>query len=308
MSLADGSNSGRYSGHQNIPWSEIVEKIPKLKGKESLFQPKPLTQVEKDLINTVRNMRVGDNPMEYGDEKTIEMWLEFNSPKLTDTQYANITPELQKKYIALGFDLTGSQLKTSSQGVLTYYVNKKKEKLMDTPFAQLTASDVELLSLPMMSKVKEGLKEKFASSLVSRGTDNEQVEINYPDDAVSKYIKLYGLTEFIESLPDTVNLFSINNTEGNPMNLTLPPSFSRFKDLTTFHGRNVFNKFPDVFKGMDSLEFIALPNNPNINEIPDWVADLPNLVALTLNQGNSDIKIGPKLTQKEEDGEITLLM
>ena len=35
--LADGTNSGKYSGHSNIPWNEIVSKIPKLKGKENLF-------------------------------------------------------------------------------------------------------------------------------------------------------------------------------------------------------------------------------------------------------------------------------
>ena len=30
MALADASNAGRYSGHNNIPWSEIVKKIPKI--------------------------------------------------------------------------------------------------------------------------------------------------------------------------------------------------------------------------------------------------------------------------------------
>jgi len=302
MALADGSNSGRYSGHQNIPWSEIEEKIPKLKGKESLFQPKPLTQEEKELINVVRNMRVGDNPMEDGDEKTIEMWLEYNSPKLNDTQYANLTPELQKKYISLGFDLTGSQLASSAQGVLTYYVNKKKEKLINTPFNQLSASDVELLSLPMMSKIRESLKEKFASSLVNVSKDGQQVEISYPDDAVSKYIRLYGLEEFIENVPDTIDLFSITNTEGSSMNLELPPSFKRFKNLETFHGRNIVTKFPEVLKGMNSLEFITLPHNPGIDEIPEWVADLPNLLAIGLNDGNPNVKIGPKVMAKIDEG------
>jgi len=33
MALADSTNKGRYSGSVNIPWSEIEEKIPKLKGK-----------------------------------------------------------------------------------------------------------------------------------------------------------------------------------------------------------------------------------------------------------------------------------
>jgi len=60
--LADGTNSGRYSGHDAIPWDDIVKKIPKLSGLESIFVPKPLTEEEKQTIDKVKNTRVGDNP------------------------------------------------------------------------------------------------------------------------------------------------------------------------------------------------------------------------------------------------------
>lgn len=308
MSLADGSNSGRYSGHQNIPWSEIEEKIPKLKGKEDLFKPKPLTQEEKTLIDRVRNARVGDNPMEsLGDEKTVEMWMEYNSPKLNDQQFSNIPADLQKKYISLGFDLTRGQLAGASEQVLGYYVNKKKEKIVNTPFDRLTTEDIELLSLPMMRKIKESLKSKFAESLVTKSGDTQKVEIEYPRDSVSKYIKLYGMNEFIENLPDTITLFEIVNSENAPLNLELPDSFRKFKDLSTFFARNAVDKVPEVLKGMQNLNFIALPDNPNISEIPEWIADLPSLIALTFFGGNPDLTVGPKVQAKMDSGDINVM-
>lgn len=307
-SLADGSNSGRYSGHQNIPWSEIEEKIPKLKGLENLFEPKPLTQQEKDLINKVRHANVGDNPMEsLGDEKTVEMWMEYNSPRLNDKQFANLTPDLQKKYIALGFDLTGGQLQNASEQVLGYYVNKKKEKLINTPFDRLSTEDIELLSLPMMRKIKDGLKSKFAQSLVNTSGDIQKVEIEYPRDAVSKYIKLYGMDEFIDNLPDSLELFEIVNTDNSPLNLKLPESFKKFKNLGTFFARNAVNEVPEVLKGMQNLGFIALPDNPNISEVPEWIADLPNLIALTFFGGDENLRIGPKVQAKIDNEEINVL-
>ena len=307
-SLADGSNSGRYSGHQNIPWSEIEEKIPKLKGLENLFEPKPLTQQEKDLINKVRHANVGDNPMEsLGDEKTVEMWMEYNSPRLSNEQFANLTPELQKKYIALGFDLTGGQLQNASEQVLSYYVNKKKEKLKNTPFDRLSAEDIELLATPIMRKIKESLKSKFAQSLVNQTETGTKVEIEYPKDGISKYIRLYGFDEFIDNLPDSIKVFEFVNSEASPINLEIPPSFGKFKNLTTFFGRNCLNEVPEALKDLKQLNFIALPDNPNIDEIPEWIADLPNLVALTFFGGNPNIKVGPRVQEKMDKEEINVM-
>lgn len=105
MALADGSNSGRYSGHGNIPWSEIVQKIPKLDGLKDVFKPKPLSDEEKKLHRDYRNRRVGNNPVEeLGGENQVEMWMEINSPDLNDEQYKNLTPNLQKKYIVFRYD------------------------------------------------------------------------------------------------------------------------------------------------------------------------------------------------------------
>ena len=158
-----------------------------------------MTDAEKELINKVRNTRVGENPYEsLGDEQTVEMWLEYVTPTLSDVQFGHLSPDLQKKYIALGFDLDYGKLKNASEGVLSYYVNKKKEKLMRTPFSQLTDKDLDLLDLPMMKKLKEQLKSTFVESLLSGGKSSNKLELEYPKDAASKYIKLYGLDELID--------------------------------------------------------------------------------------------------------------
>ena len=159
----------------------------------------------------------------------------------------------------------------------------------------------------MMRKIKDSLKSKFAQSLVTTSGDSQKVEIEYPKDAISKYIRLYGMEEFIDNLPDTVTLFEIVNSENNPLNLQLPQSFKKFKNLGTFFARNAVNEVPDVLKGMQELNFIALPDNPNITEVPEWIADLPNLIALTFFGGNPDLKIGPKVQAKMDNEEINVM-
>ena len=101
-------------------------------------------------------------------------------------------------------------------------------------------------------------------------------------------------------------LFEIVNSETAPLNLELPDSFRKFKNLGTFFARNAVNEVPDVLQGMENLSFIALPDNPNITEVPEWIADLPNLIALSVKGGNPDLKIPERLQQRfvENGGEV----
>jgi hypothetical protein len=169
-SMADKSNSGRYGGSTNLPWNEIVSKVPKLEGLENIFVPEPLTQQERELINVVRNARVGNNPMEsFENPQQVEMWLEYNSPTLNDIQYSNLTPDLKKKYIALGMNLSSPMIKTSEPEVLKYYIGKKIDVIKNKDISSLTNEEISLLETPMLKKLKEELKSKFASSITSGG-------------------------------------------------------------------------------------------------------------------------------------------
>ena len=300
-SLADGSNSGRYSGHNNIPWDEISGKIPKIANLKHLFEPKPLTEKEKELHNKFKYLRIDDNQSiidKLGSEEMAELWLEVNSPRLSDYQYEHLTPALQKKYIALGFDLTGNQIQSSDQNVLSYYVNKKKEKLVNTPFDRLSGEDIELLATPMMKNVRESMKKTYLQSLTTRG--GKEVTLNYPNDNASKFVKLYGMDEFIALLPEDITQLEISNETSSPMNLVLPDSFRRFNDLEIFFSKNAFNEVPDQLRGMKNLQFLGFNNSPNITEIPEWVADLPNLVALILTGSNPNVKIHPRVLELQD--------
>lgn len=274
ISLADGSNSGRYSGHQNIPWKEIEDKIPKLKGLENVFQPKPLTDEERNLIQKVRGVRVGDNPFDsLGDEKTVEMWMEYNSPKLTDIQYSNLTSDLQKKYVALGFDLTADQLKSSSEQVIKYYINKKKEKLATTTLDRLSKEDIDLLLTPMMKKLKDSLRERFATSLSSSNQDTS-LSFKLGEGSLGKFTALYGLDSFFDSLPENVTELVIDGY-GNVM-ITIPDSIVKFKNMEMMGFNNCVDKIPDTICQLTKLNYLGLMNNSNLTQLPPCIADLPN--------------------------------
>jgi hypothetical protein len=107
MSLADGTNSGRYSGHQNIPWSEIVTKIPKLKGLEGIFKPKPLTSEEKSLIDKIRGSKVGDNPFDSFDNESVD-FIYIDCYNTTEEMYEEMTrwyPKIKTGGVFSGHDV-----------------------------------------------------------------------------------------------------------------------------------------------------------------------------------------------------------
>jgi hypothetical protein len=301
MAMADKSNTGTYGGSTNIPFSQIVSKVPKLQGLEYIFEPKPLTQEEKQLINTVKNAKVGDNPMEsFNTLQEVEMWLEYNSPKLTDIQYSNITSELKKKYIALGMDLSSNMIKSSEPEVLRYYISKKIDSIKSKGINNLTTEDIALLNTPILKKVKEEFKPKFAKELTSGG--GTKVEIEYPTGNSSKFVALYGFEELFDSLPDNMTNFLFNNKSKTEVNLELPSSISRFQDLEALLLMNCVSSIPENIGDLKNLNFLALPDNTNLTSLPSSILDLPSLLFLNLKGSNPMLPEGFNDRFSEEGG------
>ena len=275
MSLADGSNSGRYSGHQNIPWSEIVGKIPKLKNLQQVFKPKPLTGEELDLINQIRNTRVNDNPIEdLGSEERAEMWLEIKSPRLSDVQFGNLTPVLRKKYIALGHDLTAGMINVSDPETKKYYISKQLDSIRTKSLSQLSDSDIAILNLPGMSKLKEEMKSKFATDFQS----GDNVTIKIPAQKEGKYIALYGFDELIKNLSSNVKFFEIICTEKNYPQYDLPTEFcDRFTQLETLVMENIVASIPDNISNLRNLTVLNLKGNQNLLTLPSSILKMGNL-------------------------------
>lgn len=299
MALADKSNSGRYAGSTNLPWDEIVSKIPKLEGLKDIFRPEPLTQEERELISVVKNARVGDNPMEhFNSPQQVEMWLEYNSPTLSDVQYSNLTPELKKKYIALGMNLSSGMINSSEPEVLKYYIGKRIDIIKDNSIDRLSKEDIALLKTPMLKKLKEELKPKFAGSLTSGG-ENLTID-SFETGAVGKFVSLYGLDDLFKSLPDTLKQFQILNRNTPGLIVQIPEDIGRFKQLNMILLDNCIDSIPDSVCTLPNLSFLALINNPQLTEIPKCIANLPKLSFLNL-KGSENVEVPQEIRNKSTD-------
>jgi hypothetical protein len=299
MSLADKSNSGRYAGSTNLPWDEIVSKVPKLEGLEDIFEPVPLTQQERELISLVKNARVGDNPMEsFNSPQQVEMWLEYNSPRLSDVQYSNLIPNLKKKYIALGMDLTPEMISSSEPEVLKYYMSKKIDSLKNKDVSSLSATDIALLNTPMLKKLKDELKPKLAKSLTTSG--NKLIIDNFESGATGKFISLYGLDDLFRNLPETLTELQIQNKQNKGMIIDIPSDIGRFKNLTMIMLDNCIDSIPDSVCTLPKLQFLALINNEQLTSIPNCVSNLPSLLFLNL-KGSPNAEVPQSIEEKGTD-------
>ncbi len=299
MALADKSNSGRYGGSTNLPWDEIVSKIPKLEGLKDIFKPEPLTQEERELINVVKNARVGDNPMEhFNNPQQVEMWLEYNSPTLKDIQYSNLTPDLKKKYIALGMNLTSGMINSSEPEVLKYYIGKRIDIIKDNSISSLSKEDMALLNTPMLKQLKQELKPKFVSSITQSG-DNLTID-NFDSGAVGKFVSLYGLNDLFKSLPDTLKQFQIINRNTPGLIVQVPEDIGRFKQLNMILLDNCINSIPDSVCSLPNLKFLALVNNPQLTEIPKCIANMSKLSFLNL-KGSENVEVPQEIRNKATD-------
>ena len=299
MALADKSNSGRYAGSTNLPWSEIVDKVPKLEGLQDIFKPIPLTQEERELINTVKNARVGDNPMEsFENPQQVEMWLEYNSPKLSDVQYSNLIPNLKKKYIALGMDLTPAMISSSEPEVLKYYMSKKIDVLKNKSADSLSSTDIALLNTPMLKKLKDELKPKLAKTLTTSG--DKLIIDDFERGASGKFISLYGLDDLFRNLPETLKELQIQNKNNKGMIINIPSEIGRFKELNMIMLDNCINSIPDTVCELPKLKFLALINNEQLTSIPNCVSNLPSLLFLNL-KGSPNAEVPQSIEEKGTD-------
>ncbi len=291
MSLADKSNSGRYSGHQNIPWNEIVTKIPKLKNLKEVFKPKPLTQEELDVISQIRNVRVGDNPIQdLGSEERAEMWLEIRSPRLSDKQFENLTVPLRKKYILLGHELTSGMIKVADEQTKSFYVARQIESIETKTLNQLSDSDIAILNLPGMKKLKEKMKGKFATDFVSSGGKNDKsVQIKIPAQKEGKFIALYGFDELIKNLPSDIRFFEIICVEDGYEQYALPTEFcNKFTDIETLVLENIVSSIPDNIDNLKNLTVLNLKGNKKLLTLPDSILTMNNLDMVILRNAPKD--------------------
>jgi hypothetical protein len=301
--IADGKNmAGGFSGHKTESWDVISSKVPKLRDKESLFVADPLTTKEKELLRKYKHITVNDDAVkELGSIENAEFWLEIASPNLTNKEnvYNNLPPELKKKYISLGMDLTGNMITNSESDVVKYYLARKIDSLKTKSLSQLTTADIALINMPGMKNLKEELKTKYAGQLTTGG--ESIVNISYPNDDSSKYIALFGFDELFDNLPTTIAYLTIINKSSDSLDLTLPKTINKFQDLVAIVLENCIKIIPEELGQLSSLMFLTLQNNKNLVSIPETLADLESLELIALSGSNPNLVIPNRLKEKMVD-------
>ena len=299
MRLADGSNSGRYSGGQVLPWDEILGKVPVLKNKKEYFEAKPLSEEEMVKMNLYKNYNLKTNDVitELGNEEEAELWLELRSPNLSQMPngseiFGNLPESLQKKYIGLGSELSGGMVINLKEGAMSYYISKKKEKLLLKTLSQLTDSDVETIRLKEMRPYYKQLFINFTDEVKSilkndsKGKGNDGVYVNFPNDNTAKYVSLFGIEEFFNILPKDIGFLSFENKSDGKINFDVPESLGDFTELTTLVFNGCIKSLPESIGNCRFLSFVVLDNNPNLKKLPNSMDTLYCLQHLSISGNN----------------------
>jgi hypothetical protein len=307
MRLADGTNSGKFSGGQTIDWDEIIRKVPALKGKKEYLEPKPFTAEDQDKMQRYKsyNLTTTDPIEELGSVEEVELWMELRGPDFRnmsngDVIFGNLPEELQKKYIGLGSELSGGMVKVLKDGAMSYYVSKKKEKLLTKTLKELTPSDIELIKSSEMRPYFRQLRRKYVEefNFVSEKAGERNVQVEYPKDDASKLIALFGFEDFFELIPENTEFLNIDNLSTDNISINLPPSISRFKGLKALVINNMMIKsVPESIGDLKQLTFLMLTNNPELDRLPDSIANLTCLEFFSTEGSDPNIYIPEKLQE-----------
>ena len=162
-------------------------------------------------------------------------------------------------------------------------------------------------------ELKPFFKDKFGSYI--KKDFGKQVQLRYPTDTMSKYIAIYGFDEFFEALPETLERLDVeisnrnsygNNDDQKSPAFRLPDDIVRFKQLEMLHIEGMLSELPDDIGQLQNLQFISIPNNPNLVHIPESIADLSNLEVLNV-KNNSKMVIPHKIMLKVACGDLVLI-
>ena len=144
------------------------------------------------------------------------------------------------------------------------------------------------------NEMKEYFKPEFARGLTTgNGKDFEISSLT--DGAIGKFISLYGFDDLMDSIPTTIEEFKITNNKDNGLIINIPNNIDRFSNLTTLMFDNCIDKVPSSVCKLKKLLFIGLQNNAKLTEIPECIADMPNLLILNV-KGSNNVVVPKKIT------------
>ena len=168
---------------------------------------------------------------------------------------------------------------------------------------------------------EEGLREFFKPEFMKglSNADGTEISVEYPRDAASKFIALYGFDKFFDDLPNNLGRLDFIKTSGSSrygqesakdLNIKIPSSIGRFKNMYALHLDGILDELPSEISNLEDLMFLSLPNNKNLKSLPKEMAEkngndykMKNLAVITLAGSNPNIEIPDEVqTMIQEKG------
>jgi len=155
---------------------------------------------------------------------------------------------------------------------------------------QFMDADDRQIDLVEFLKNNEDLKAYFKPEMMEnilQGVDKNKATVDYPRDPASKFMALYGTEEFINSLPKTITRLEII-ARGSELKFKFPQMIGELTNLTAIHLVGCVISLPDSICNLKKLQFLSLPDNPELQKLPNCIADLPRLSIINLKGSNKD--------------------
>jgi hypothetical protein len=164
-------------------------------------------------------------------------------------------------------------------------------------------SDRQIDLVDFLSKQEPGLKEYFKPEFMKGlggGQTGTKISVNYPNDSASKYIALYGFEEFFNGLPENIQRLEFVKKGDSDFTLDIPESIGNFTNLTALHLVGCVGKLPESICKLQKLQFLSIPENRNMQKLPDCIADLPRLSVINLKGSNLNGTIPESIYKRAE--------
>jgi len=173
----------------------------------------------------------------------------------------------------------------------------------------MDADDRPINLIDFLNTNEEGLKQFFKPEFMKGLTTNEgkKVTVNYPDDSSSKFIALYGFDEFFETLPETIQRLEFVVKSGSKLNLNVPASIGNFRELTAIHFVGCVASMPESMCNLQKLQFLSLPENPNLQRLPECIGSMPRLSVVNI-KGSNQNAIPVSLQARVDTDEVHLFV
>ena len=154
----------------------------------------------------------------------------------------------------------------------------------------MDAADRQINLVNFLNSEEPGLKEYFKpemmKGLVNKDRGSDRISVNYPGDAASNFIALYGFKEFFETLPKDIRRLEFINNSSDELNLEIPDTIGNYTSLTALVLIGCVSKIPDTICKLEKLQFLSLPKNPNLQPLPDCMGGMSRLSLINLIGSN----------------------